>query len=147
MRFIEKEVIDKEKEISLYEQLAPHLVELNTYKEADLCDSSIVQEQVFIATVHKAKGLEYENVIVYGCVNGIYPFFANDWDKEAKKEDARKLYVAISRAMKRLCLLEFLYREGNTYFHSSELSDFLKPTVDKFDFLLTTDKDFEPAAQ
>ena len=60
-------------------------MDLNTYKEADLCDdekNSVIKEKVFIATVHKAKGLEFENVIVYGTIDDIYPFFANRNDPE-----------------------------------------------------------------
>ncbi len=103
----ESKIIDKAIEPSLYEQLNNHIMDLNTLKEADICDSSIVKENIFITTVHKAKGLEFENVIVYGCVNGIYPFYSSRDDSDACKEDARKLYVAISRAKKRLCLLTF----------------------------------------
>ena len=103
----ESKIIDKSAEPSLYEQLNNHIVDLNTLKEADICDSSIIKENIFISTVHKAKGLEFDNVIVYGCVNDIYPFYSSRDDHEACKEDARKLYVAISRAKKRLCLLTF----------------------------------------
>ena len=132
--FLEYKVVDKDAEPSLYEQLSNHIMELNTFKEADLCgdkkEDSVIVENVFVATVHKAKGLEFENVIVYGANDDIYPFFSNKKDKEACMEDARKLYVAITRAKKRLCLLAFEHREGvsrwgNHYCFSAELSPFL----------------------
>ena len=140
--FLEKNVIDVENEPSLYEQLSNHIMDLNTYKEADLCDdekNSVIKEKVFIATVHKAKGLEFENVIVYGTINDIYPFFANRNDPEARKEDARKLYVAISRAKKRLCLLAFdnkegISRYGKYYCFPATISPFLHNVLSRHKF-------------
>lgn len=140
--FLKKNVIDLENEPSLYEQLSNHIMDLNTYKEADLCDdekNSVIKEKVFIATVHKAKGLEFENVIVYGTINDIYPFFVNRDDQAACKEDARKLYVAISRAKKRLCLLAFNFREGisrygNPYRFQASISPFLHKVLQRHHF-------------
>ena len=140
--FLEKIVIDVEIEPSLYEQLSNHIMDLNTYKEADLCDdekNTVIKEKVFVATVHKAKGLEFENVIVYGTIDDIYPFFANKNDADACKEDARKLYVAISRAKKRLCLLAFnnkagISRYGNYYCFPATLSPFLSRVLHRHQF-------------
>lgn len=138
--FLEAEVIDNSTEPSLYEQLSNHIMDLNTFKEADVCDSSIVTEKIFVATVHKAKGLEFENVIVYGCVDDVYPFFSSKDDPYARKEDARKLYVAISRAKKRLCLLTFdkkiVYSKkwGKTFTFNAYLSPFLHRTLAKHKF-------------
>ena len=115
-------------------------MDINSFKEADVCDSSIIKEKIFVATVHKAKGLEFENVIVYGCIDDIYPFFSSKNDAYACKEDARKLYVAISRAKKRLCLLSFrkkiVYskRWGRTYTFDAHLSPFLHRTLSKHSF-------------
>ena len=65
--------------------------------------SDIVRDRVFISTVHKAKGLEFDNVIVTSVIDGTYPFFKNH-DKADILEDARKLYVAISRTKRTLVL-------------------------------------------
>ncbi len=70
------------------------------YKEADLI---IGDEKIVISTVHKAKGLEFENVIIPECVTDVYPSWASKTEEELK-EDARTLYVALSRSMKRLIL-------------------------------------------
>lgn len=102
LEFISNEVT-RPSELSLYEQLAAHLADLNTFKESDLCDNATMKERLFVSTVHKAKGLEFENVVVFDVVDGTYPFFKSKSWKE-KMEDARKLYVALSRARKRLCL-------------------------------------------
>lgn len=133
--FIKSEVVNNQLEPSLNEQLSHHIIDLNTYKEADLCDSSIVKENIFVATVHKAKGLEFENVIVYGCVDGIYPYYKNNNNPLAKKEDARKLYVAMSRAKKRLCFLFYqsFITDGGYVFHKT-LSPFLLGIISKHQF-------------
>ena len=94
---------------SLAEQLGRHLQDLTTLKEADLCGAVSMQDRVFISTVHKAKGLEFDNVIVFDAVEGKYPSaFADTTEKN--DEEARKFYVAISRARRRLIV---------TYCHNS----------------------------
>lgn len=139
--FLNTEVIDQATEPSLYEQLSNHIMDINTFKEADVCDSSIVTEKIFVATVHKAKGLEFENVIVYGCIDDIYPFFASKSDPYSVKEDARKLYVAISRAKKRLCLLSFttkvvFSKKWKKYFYfPAEISPFLSRILSNHHFV------------
>ena len=89
----------------LHVQLERHMNMLNTLKEADLCGSESMQERVFVSTVHKAKGLEFDNVIVYEVSDGNYPgFFARD-DTQRQQEEMRRLYVALSRAKRRLILM------------------------------------------
>lgn len=138
--FLEKDVINSEADPSLVEQLGRHIMDINTFKEADVCDSSVVTENIFIATVHKAKGLEFENVIVYGCVDEIYPSFFARSEPEDYREEARKLYVAISRAKKRLCLVTFdTYYVNPPMFDLSfpkrtDVSRFLRQTIKLHDF-------------
>ena len=88
---------------SLAEMLSRHYSELCTLKEADLCGSASMTERVFVSTVHKAKGLEFDTVVVYDAIDGKYPSpFASD---DAKRgEEARKFYVAMSRARRRLII-------------------------------------------
>ena len=81
--------------------LQRHYAELCTLKEADMCGSRSMKERVFVSTVHKAKGLEFDTVIVYDAVDGKYPSaFASQ--EACRGEEARKFYVAISRARRRL---------------------------------------------
>lgn len=35
----------------------------------------IFNKKVSVSTVHKAKGLEFENVIIFEATDGIYPFW------------------------------------------------------------------------
>lgn len=102
----------------LLQQLERHTLTLNTLKEADLCDSESMRrrgEQVFVTTVHKAKGLEFDNVIVSSVSREVYPFY-NSKTEDEQHEDARKLYVAISRAKRRLYISYYnLYHMTDRY--------------------------------
>ena len=66
---------------------------------------------VKLMTVHTAKGLEFNNVFIYGLVDGIFP--SNRTISESPdgiEEERRLFYVAITRAKKRL----FLSTSGGT---------------------------------
>lgn len=86
---------------SLDAQLQRYIVDLSTLKESDFCNSRSIRERIYVTTVHKAKGLEYDNVIIFDAVDGRYPNAYNR-DKKQDMEDARKFYVALSRARRRL---------------------------------------------
>lgn len=107
-------VVDRESEATLASQVNAHLFEICGSKESDLCSLSIVKEHVFIATPYTAKGQEYDRVIVFHANDGSYPHFRNRTQpkKEQKlnEEDARKFYVAMSRARKKLLIT---YRRRN----------------------------------
>ncbi len=66
---------------------------------------------VVIATVHSAKGLEFDTVFVVGCEEKIFPISRDDNDD--LEEERRLMYVAITRAKKNLILTSsnsrFLY--------------------------------------
>ena len=70
MDYLSGEMIDTSREPSLYEQLSNHTMEISTLKEADLCGSSNMKERIFVTTIHQAKGLEFDNVIVFDAVDG-----------------------------------------------------------------------------
>jgi DNA helicase-2/ATP-dependent DNA helicase PcrA len=112
----------------LLTQLQNHLVELTSFTEADLCDSTILTDKVYVMTVYKAKGLEFETVIVYNAVDGTYPFFSHKNDEE-KQEDKRLFYVAMSRAKKRLLIS---YCNRFKYFRK-ELTPFMATIQDFFE--------------
>ena len=116
----------------LAQQLMKYVAEMNTLKEADLCDSKRINERIYVSTVHKAKGLEFDNVIVFDAVDGRYPSF-NAKTEAARQEDARKLYVALSRSKRRLVIAisqQFVTRNRSIYPRS--VSPFLLPVLDKF---------------
>ena len=89
--------------VTLSQLLSKHYSDLCTMKEADLCGSASMTERVFVSTVHKAKGLEFDHVVVYDAVEGKYPSVYADTE-HASQEEARKFSVAISRARRRLII-------------------------------------------
>lgn len=166
-RFIDECLIGPSQAPTLYEQLRKYAPILCTLKEADLCNaiahngSPLIGEQLFVSTVHKAKGLEFENVIVMGANDGTYPHYANKrllnealalkqlattpadrqraHEQEAAahallQEDARILYVAMTRAKKRL-YFSFHQRNcgisphGQFYDFETPLSPFVQSIV------------------
>ena len=123
-------MIDEAKEPSLYEQLCNHMMEISTIKEADLCDSRNMQERVFVTTIHKAKGLEFDNVIVFDAVDGRIPNFYSRGNQRQLSEDARKFYVAMSRAKKRLYVSQCVSRlDYHNIPHDVHLTPFMRPIV------------------
>lgn len=82
---------------------------------------------ITLSTVHSAKGLEWNNVIILDCVEGGFPSFKTikNNDEEELEEERRLLYVAITRAKKELVLMapKVLNLYGAN--HSVQLSRFL----------------------
>lgn len=131
--YLANDLVCADEEPSLYEQLQHHVMEMNTLKEADLCGSSCMDEHIFVTTVHKAKGLEFDNVIVFDAVEGRYPSAFNRGNTVRMLEDARKFYVAISRARKRLYVaygMNRSSRRGDSY--TVELTPFMNTLLHFF---------------
>lgn len=127
IKYIRKEWKDNEP-MTLYERLNKRASYLSTLSEADLINSKgLIKSQVFIMTIHKAKGLEFENVVIPDVCDGIFPNYYSRTEKK-KKEDARKLYVALTRATKRVCIT---YPEW-IYTHQKSLSPFIENIKDMF---------------
>lgn len=97
---IDNVVIDKENDLYFNQQVNNHLHEMRTFNEADLYQNGIVKEHVHIMTIHKAKGLQFDNVIVCDVTQGAFPLWKAQ--NEGLEEYARLLYVAMSRARKQL---------------------------------------------
>ncbi len=119
-----KVVIDPEKDKYFNHQLVNHLYEFRTFNEGDFFQNGVINERVFVMTIHKAKGLEFDNVILYDITNGRIP-----WYKSINTdEDARVLYVAMSRAKKRLYITyqntisEFLGKHEQIKEHFEEMN-------------------------
>lgn len=130
--YLDRVLIEKERSRTLYAQLQRYLVHINSLKEADLCSSDVVRDRVFLSTVHKAKGLEFDHVVIADARDGVYPFFKSS-TPETKEEDARKFYVALSRAKKTITITwplenDWGYRCRESPFLRSIRSDFIRMT-------------------
>lgn len=127
------DMIDVSAAPSLAEQLSAYSMQLNTLKEADLCGSSAIDDRIFVTTVHKAKGLEFDNVVIFDAVEGRYPNYFNKDNPIMVAEDARKFYVAMSRAKKRLYVA---YSSVRIDYHNRpqprQLTRFMQPIAKYF---------------
>ena len=126
MHYIETDVVRPNLYPTLRLQLDRYVTDLCTSKEADMCSSSL-QERYIISTVHKAKGLEFDTVIVYHAIDGCYPG-AHSWTEKQIQEDARRLFVALSRSRKHLCVVYDEYYGRSTH----ALSPFLEKVKGHF---------------
>ena len=62
------------------------------------------QDAIQLMTVHSAKGLEFDAVFITGLEEGLFPHENSLADHEGLEEERRLMYVAITRARKRLYL-------------------------------------------
>jgi DNA helicase-2/ATP-dependent DNA helicase PcrA len=73
------------------------------------CQVPVESEYLTVSTIHSAKGLEWENVFILGLSEGNFPNsrYAGDTPEKQVKfysDEAKKMYVAASRAKKNLFL-------------------------------------------
>ncbi|MDP1891423.1 MAG: UvrD-helicase domain-containing protein [Gemmatimonadaceae bacterium] len=84
-------------------------------------------DAVTLMTVHTAKGLEYPVVFVSGMEDGLFPLARAFDDPEMLEEERRLLYVAITRAERKLTLTWAMSRRRNGELMPGILSSFLSP--------------------
>lgn len=94
-RLVNEVAVNAAREPRFREQAMLRAGELLTFSESDLFPAGIVRENVAVMTIHKSKGLEHDNVIVYNA----------DAARGSIDERAKVYYVAFSRARKRLFAL------------------------------------------
>ncbi|WP_031489010.1 ATP-dependent helicase [Ureaplasma canigenitalium] len=87
--------------------LSDYLLDITLYTSLD--DKKRQENAVNLMTVHTSKGLEYDNVFIINMVDDVFPSEkAIQADgQRALEEERRILYVAITRAKKRLYMTTF----------------------------------------
>lgn len=63
--------------------------------------------QIILSTIHLAKGLEFDNVFIAGVKEGLIPHGRTYYNEEEIEEERRLLYVAMTRARKKLFISFF----------------------------------------
>ena len=96
---ITKEFENRVGEISLEEFLLETalLSDANEYKNDN--------NRVNLMTVHAVKGLEFDYVFIVGLEEGIFPHINSMMDKSELEEERRLCYVALTRAKKKVYLI------------------------------------------
>jgi DNA helicase-2/ATP-dependent DNA helicase PcrA len=77
------------------------LEEIALYADADAVDTG--SGKVTLMTIHNAKGLEFERVVIVGLEEGLFPHQRSETPEQVE-EERRLFYVGITRARRRLVL-------------------------------------------
>ncbi|MDD5547938.1 MAG: UvrD-helicase domain-containing protein [Candidatus Pacebacteria bacterium] len=62
------------------------------------------QNAVKLMTIHMSKGLEFDNIFIIGCNEGLLPHEQSLFKNDEMEEERRLMYVAMTRARKKLFL-------------------------------------------
>lgn len=87
---------------------------------------------VTLMTVHAAKGLEFNNVFIIGLEEGIFPHMNSLDDHNQIEEERRLCYVAVTRARKRLWLVNAKRRTLFGMEGANPPSRFIKEISEKY---------------
>ena len=80
-----------------------------------------------ISTIHSAKGLEWEVVIIMDAIEGVFPKIKReDWYSEEDEEELRCFYVAATRAKRYLNIFAPKYIQTYMGMDKAELSHYLQ---------------------
>ena len=126
-----KSSVDRFSEENPDAHLKDFLQEISLYTDLDGYDNS--KSRVALMTIHTAKGLEFPTVFVSGLEQGLFPLIRSDDDPDQLEEERRLFYVAVTRAMERVYLLNAQQRRT---FGGLNRSSFIQS-----DFLNEIDKD------
>ena len=123
-----------ESSASNFSNIGEYLSHIERVKEELQENQKLKQmDGVIFTTMHSAKGLEFKNVYIVGCNDGTIPHEKSyDIEDEEKKntqieEERRLMYVAITRAMDRLCISYPKNKYGKKVSKSRFINDIEEP--------------------
>ncbi len=120
--------------------LSNYLSSIALYSDIDEADAS---DYVTLATIHAVKGLEFDTVFIVGCDETIFPISRAVGSPDDMEEERRLMYVAITRAEKRLYITRadsrFLYGDRKRTVRSRFITD----VADKLGIQKTPEKSFK----
>ena len=96
-------IMNYEKEHGADATLSGFLEEVSLFSDIDNYDAA--SDSVVLMTLHSAKGLEFQNVILPGMEEGIFPGTSANENEEEIEEERRLAYVGITRCKKSLYIL------------------------------------------
>lgn len=100
------------------------------------------KNRISLMTVHSVKGLEFDYVFVIGLEEGIFPHINSLLDNNEVEEERRLMYVAITRARKKLYLVNAKMRTLFGREQANPSSRFLSEIDDKLIDKAFTEKEF-----
>ena len=114
--------------------LKDFLQEISLFTDIDEWDDK--ENSITLMTVHAAKGLEFSTVFVTGLEQGLFPLVRIDDGPDQMEEERRLFYVAVTRAMNQVYLLNAKYRRrfgamNTTSFVQSDFLDEIDKAVIK----------------
>lgn len=99
------------------------LTDIDSYDEND--------DHTVMMTLHSAKGLEFENVFIPGMEENLFPGYQSTLNEHEMQEERRLAYVGITRAKKKLVLINAKSRMVFGHTNRNRPSRFLKEIPDE----------------
>jgi ATP-dependent DNA helicase UvrD/PcrA len=96
-----------------FEQTGINSIDQFLQEVALMQEKAAIQEdkkEIKLMTLHAAKGLEFDTIVLSGLEEGIFPSQRSSIDPESIEEERRLFYVGITRAKERLLLMHARYR-------------------------------------
>jgi DNA helicase-2/ATP-dependent DNA helicase PcrA len=114
--------------------LSVFLEEISLISDVDSMDEK--DNAVVLMTAHSAKGLEFDTVFVIGLEEGIFPHSRSMLEPDEMEEERRLMYVAVTRAMEKLFLINarqrMLYGETQSNAPSQFIGDIPDSLIDVY---------------
>ena len=125
------------KDLRILKIMAEEYSTLSQFLDAIVLDATKKDEDdgIIISTIHSAKGLEFEVVIILDCVDGFFPSTTyGDYGSKEDNEELRCFYVAVTRAKRALYLFApQIIRDYKGYTEYREPSHYLNCCMELLD--------------